>query len=422
MSKLIGAVQTGLAVLPGGTTAGTAVYPRDKMCQRLLPPVVIRPAPRCHADVRCAGEGEENNNVPLIDCDVHFSFSALTDLVPYMEPAYRDLVLNSNDFGLTLPSYPWQHPTGWTRKDTFSADHLPSTSLPRLREQLLDLYDVTYGILTPEEIMCVSVLPNVHLAAALASAHNDWMCEHWLDADPRLRGSIVVAAHYPVAAAREIRRLGGRDDIVQVILPGGARIPYGNPFYEPIWVAAHEMGLAVAIHVYYEGMGIAGGPITGAGMPDHYAEYHALLNATNMGHLASILCHGILERYPGQKVVLIEGGVAWVPGFLWRLDTNWRSCRTEMPWCRRRPSDYVWEGIRFTTQPLEAPDDSSLLEGALKGMNPERTLLFASDYPHWDFDEPVLTLRTLPRAWRDRVAYSNAGELYQLPTKVEITA
>src|SRR5579872_6629975 len=99
----------------------------------------------------------------LIDCDVHFSFRSLHELLPYMEPAYRDLVTHTGDFGLTLPSYPWQHPTGWTRKDTFTPDAPPSTSLALLREQLLDRYDVTYGILTPEEIMSVSVLPNVHL-------------------------------------------------------------------------------------------------------------------------------------------------------------------------------------------------------------------------------------------------------------------
>lgn len=356
----------------------------------------------------------------FIDCDVHFSFRSLNDLLPYMDPAYRDLVTHSSDFGLTLPSYPWQHPTGWTRKDTFSADEPPSTSLRRLREQLLDRYDMAYGILTPEEIMCVSVLPNVHLATALASAHNDWMCEHWLEADPRLRGSLLVAAQHPEAAAKEIRRLGHRDDIVQVILPGGARIPYGNPIYDPIWRAAHEMGLAVAIHVYFEGMGIAGGPITGAGSPDFYSEYHALLSATNMGHLASILCHGILERFLGQKVVIIEGGVAWVPGFLWRLDQNWRSCRGEMPWCRRLPSDYVWEGVRFTTQPLEAPEDPALLADVLKGMHPRETLCFASDYPHWDFDEPILTLRTLPPEWRADIAFETARRLYNLPVPAAV--
>ncbi len=104
-----------------------------------------------------------------------------------------------------------------------------------------------------------------------------------------------------------------------------------------------------------------------------------------------------------------------MPGILWQLDTNWRGTRSEVPLCKRQPSEYVWEGIRFTTQPLEAPEDPALLAPALAGMRPERTLCFASDYPHWDFDEPTLTLRTLPAAWRERIAFENARELYGLP-------
>jgi predicted TIM-barrel fold metal-dependent hydrolase len=70
--------------------------------------------------------------------------------------------------------------------------------------------------------------------------------------------------------------------------------------------------------------------------------------------------------------------------------------------------------VRFTTQPLEEPNDAELLRGALAGMRPAETLLFASDYPHWDFDEPTLTLRTLPKEWREGVAFANAARLYGL--------
>jgi predicted TIM-barrel fold metal-dependent hydrolase len=38
-------------------------------------------------------------------------------------------------------------------------------------------------------------------------------------------------------------------------------------------------------------------------------------------------------------------------------------------------------------------------------------LCFASDYPHWDFDDPALMLKRLPEAWRDRVLHDNPAEL-----------
>ena len=39
-------------------------------------------------------------------------------------------------------------------------------------------------------------------------------------------------------------------------------------------------------------------------------------------------------------------------------------------------------------------------------------LCFASDYPHWDFDDPGFMLKRLPEAWRDKVLHENAAELY----------
>ena len=303
----------------------------------------------------------------LIDCDIHVGYRTLADLLPYLDAPTRELVINSGTNGLAMPSYPWNHPTGWVRHDVYERGgghdaNFAYMSLDTLRERHLDTYDVTLGVVEPDEAAAFSIIPNAQLAARLCSAYNDWLLEQWLQEEPRLRGMLVVPAQHPEAAAREIRRLGARDEFVGVFLPGGSRIPYGNPVYDPLWEAANELGLPVAVHTHFESVGIAAS-ITAAGMPDYYVEYHTLCGSGMYGHLISILCHGIFERFPDTRVAMVEGGLVPFVGFLWRLDTNWRACRSEIPWCKRRPSEYVWEHVRFATQPLESPDDPEQLLG-----------------------------------------------------------
>ena len=40
----------------------------------------------------------------------------------------------------------------------------------------------------------------------------------------------------------------------------------------------------------------------------------------------------------------------------------------------------------YTTQPMEVPDDLSLLESTFKAANAETQFLWSSDYPHWQFE------------------------------------
>jgi uncharacterized protein len=355
----------------------------------------------------------------LIDCDIHVGYETLSDLLPYLDAPTRELVINSGTNGLAMPSYPWNHPTGWLRHDVYErgsghSANFAYMSLDTLRERHLGTYDVTLGVVEPDEAAAFSVIPNAQLAARLCSAYNDWLLEQWLQEEPRLRGMIVVPAQHPEAAAREIRRLGGRDEFVGVFLPGGSRIPYGNPVYDPLWEAANELSLPVAVHTHFESVGIAAS-VTAAGMPDYYTEYHTLCGSGMYGHLVSILCHGIFERFPDTRVAMVEGGLVPFVGFLWRLDTNWRACRSEIPWCKRRPSEYVWEHVRFASQPLESPDDPEQLLAAIEFLRPWDTLMYASDFPHWDFDEPEQTLRQLPAEWRDNVRWRNAQDFFRLP-------
>ena len=357
----------------------------------------------------------------MIDCDIHPQVGDPEELLAYVDPAQRDW-FRAQGPSLGLPGYSWAHPTSLFRQYFVQNGHPTASDVDAVRRELLDPSATDVGVLNGDDAVLVSLIPSSYRAAALSRAHNEWLRERWLDAEPRLRASILCPAQDPQAAAAEIRRAAEDERFVQVLLCGGADRPYGEPRYLPIFEAAAETGLPVAIHSGGEGMGIAAPP-GGAGPVTFYIEWHTLGSAcSTMSHLVSLLCHGTFERFPTLKVLLIEGGIAWLPGILWRLDTNWRALRSEVPWLERKPSEVARAHVRYSTQPLEHTDgDDALLFEMLEAAGAPDNLCFASDYPHWDFDDPGFMLNRLPEAWRAKVLHENAAELYGarlgLPTR-----
>jgi predicted TIM-barrel fold metal-dependent hydrolase len=353
----------------------------------------------------------------LIDCDVHNQWPSAEVLLPFLEPPFRDYLVRGEIPGppgaFPHGHRPWLHPEGFKRHDVLAPEEGDTDAhFDALRRQLLERYELDYAILTGEEAIEVSTLANARYASALAAAYNDWLVAEWLPRDARLRGSLVVAPQDPEGAAAEIRRLGEHPEIVQVLVSTGSQRPYGDPLYWPIWEAAAEVGLPLAAHLGGQG-GINANP-TGCGPPTYFWEAHALFIETGMGHVASVIAHGIFERYPSMRFVLIECGVAWLPALLWRLDADYKALRKETPWLTRLPSEYAREHIRLTTQPFEQPQDKGHVHAALEAMHGQEVLLFASDYPHWDFDDP--TTIEVPEDWRTAVFDQNARTLYALPT------
>jgi uncharacterized protein len=76
------------------------------------------------------------------------------------------------------------------------------------------------------------------------------------------------------------------------------------------------------------------------------------------------------------------------------------------------PSEYFFKNVRFTTQPFIEPPRREQIEWLLEMMNAERVLMFATDYPHWNADDPKETFKNVPDRLRSRIAYENALETY----------
>ena len=86
-----------------------------------------------------------------------------------------------------------------------------------------------------------------------------------------------------------------------------------------------------------------------------------------------------------------------------------------MPHLKRPPSEYMRRNVWFATQPVEEPEIRRAdLRGCLDWIGADR-LLFATDYPHWDLDDPRYAFKyPLDKETLVRIFSANAKELYGL--------
>lgn len=347
--------------------------------------------------------------VTIVDTDIH-PHALARDILPRLPERHRR---RWEMFGSRVPGPPEIYPrvrNAGFRLDSWPEGGFPGSELQMVRDQLLDEFDIGHGVLIPLQGHSWGV-EEPEYAAALCRALNDWIVEEWLDREPRLRSSIAVAIESPELAAEEIRRRAGDPRFVQVLLSTGGETGFGRRHYWPIYAAAAEAGLPVAAHT--------GGleQHRGAGWPSFYLEEHVWNGNTMAALLINMLCEGVFTTFDRLQVVCVEGGIAWAGPLMWALDDAWVTLRADVPHLTRPPSEYIREHVWFTTQPIEEPADPRHLEMALAHVGMDGRILFASDYPHWDFDSPRLAPRLFPAALRDRIMGENALALYGLDAR-----
>lgn len=100
---------------------------------------------------------------------------------------------------------------------------------------------------------------------------------------------------------------------------------------------------------------------------------------------------------------------------MWRIDKEWKGLRHNTPWVKRPPSEYMREHIRLTTQPIDGPSEPRYLRQIIEQMDSDEMLMFASDYPHWQYDTPTEALPVqLEEDLLKKILSENAREWYRL--------
>ncbi|HUY25033.1 MAG TPA: amidohydrolase family protein [Candidatus Saccharimonadales bacterium] len=352
----------------------------------------------------------------IVDCDVHpLATDGLNSVYPYMSRAWRR---RFSEKGATVQSplnVRFSHPTGAIRPDATTPSGRTGGSEPEfMREDLLERFGIAYAILSGLEPARFAVgLAGPDESTSLCSAFNDYFIEEWLSVDKRFRYVICVSPQDPEKAAQEVRRHANTRGVVGVYLPP-MNILMGNRHHYPIYKAAQRAGLPIFFHVTGAEIIYQGAPVASGGWPESYAERRMAFYQVGEANLASLVFTGVFERFPELKFVFAESGFTWAVPHSWRMDATWQMFRAETPWVKRPPSEYIRERVGFTTQPLEGPIGDSAGLNKIIEMLGEETLLFATDYPHFDQDNPDWILRGLSAETKAKIFSRNAHRFFRL--------
>ena len=347
---------------------------------------------------------------PLFDCDVHELMLDATELRPWLKQPWRDWVGPwTGLYRSPLYVHPLLSSAGQSVANSVAAGSssgIRGVDFERFRDEHLDYYNVRHAVLTG--FFYVGVMRSQpEFSVALASAYNDWLVENWLSKDPRLLGSITITPQEPEAAAREIDRMGKHPQMVQILLPL-TDVAYGEPRYHPIYAACERNDLRVAFHQSHW-------TATPVGLTmRRNIEWHSSFSLAFMAQLISVIFEGVIEKYPRLRFIMLEGGYTWLPHMLRRLDQHYKELRVEVPWVKRLPSETIREHFRFGSHPTEGLSARELAM-VFELCGSDDLVCFASDYPHWDGDEPAFAFPSgLAPDLLNKLMLTNALDFYGL--------
>lgn len=336
-----------------------------------------------------------------VDGDFHLT-EHQADFLEYIEDPYYSMLFDGNGMQATSDHLTNFYPSSGIFIPSIASGKIKNPPV-RTRADVIEgmeFLDLDYAHVDPTQNLYLGIVHNDDLAAKLANAYNSFVLSEIYEPDEGVIGPIAVAPQKPEAAADEIDDRKDEDGVVSVFVPsGGAHPPLGNERYYPIYRAAERAGLPIVFH------GSAGTQMLDFPLQYHgtnrYLSNHATTHPMSyMVHLTDLVTRGVPVRFPDLDFVLQESGLGWIPYMMRRLDNEFSENREDAPMLEELPSHYIRRNFHFTSQPVEGVKDSQYITSVVELMGPEN-LMFASDYPHLDFDHSGELFRALQSSFDD---------------------
>jgi uncharacterized protein len=284
---------------------------------------------------------------------------------------------------------------------------------PKQRLEAMDRDRIERGLLFPSAGLYLASVQEAAYGAALCRAYNNWLYDYCAADRKRLMGVGVVPMQDIEMAVAEthrcVKELGFRAMFVRPNPVNGRTLD--DSYYDPLYQTLVQLDVPLMIH---EGSG-AYLPTAGA---DRFVGQWFFTHTVShpleqMLASLSLICKGTLERHAKLQLVFLESGAGWLPYWLWRMDEHHEILPFQVPWLKKKPSEYFRRQCFIS---FEA--DEARLGEVISSIGADR-VVFASDYPHWDATFPGVTDMILGREdlnadTKRRIMGENAARLLRL--------
>jgi len=254
---------------------------------------------------------------------------------------------------------------------------------PRLA--LLDELGIDAALMFPTlaSLVEVNLLDDPEATCAVIHAYNQWLFDEWPFAyQQRIFTTPVVNPCIVDQGIAELDWVLERGAKVVLLRPGavagtrGTRSPF-LPEFDEFWRKVETSGVLVAMHASDSGYQRHANEWEGGDRAMTPFAPRPFSDAVNTGRpindaVTSAICHGMLSRFPGVRLLSVENGGSWALHCLKAMEKTYGKMPNAFA---EHPRDVFLRNIYIN------PFWEDSLEALVDVMTPDH-ILFGSDYPH----------------------------------------